>query len=68
MHRFYPSSLLQLLILSATLGSVTARADYVQTNLVSDIPGFASIMDQVHFGYRIRELMYRPSTPLLVEP
>jgi len=45
MHRFYPSSLLQLLILSATLGSVTARADYVQTNLVSDIPGFASIMD-----------------------
>jgi uncharacterized protein (TIGR03118 family) len=45
MHRFYPSSLLQLLILSATLGSVTARADYVQTNLVSDIPGFASITD-----------------------
>jgi uncharacterized protein (TIGR03118 family) len=45
MHRFYPGSLLQILILSATLGSVTARADYVQINLVSDIPGFASLMD-----------------------
>ena len=45
MHIFYPSSLLQLIILSTTLSSVTARADYVQTNLVSDIPGFASITD-----------------------
>ena len=42
MHRFCPST---LLVLSATLGSFSAQADYVQTNLVSDIPGFATLTD-----------------------
>jgi uncharacterized protein (TIGR03118 family) len=46
MHRSYPSSVLRIVIfLSTTLGSFAARADYVQTNLVSDIPGFAAITD-----------------------
>ena len=46
MHRSYPSSLLQIMIfLSATLGSFAAQADYIQTNLVSDISGFATITD-----------------------
>jgi uncharacterized protein (TIGR03118 family) len=46
MHRFCPSTLLKTtIVLSATLGSFAARADYVQTNLVSDIPGFATITD-----------------------
>jgi len=34
-----------MIFLSATLGSFAAQADYVQTNLVSDIPGFATITD-----------------------
>ena len=43
MHRIYPSSLLKVVIIpSATLSSFAAQADYVQTNLVSDIPGFAT--------------------------
>ena len=46
MHRSYPSSLLQIMIfLSATLSSFAAQADYVQTNLVSDISGFATFTD-----------------------
>ena len=46
MHRSYPSSLLQIMIfLSATLSSFAAQADYVQTNLVSDIQGLAAITD-----------------------
>ena len=46
MHRFYRSPLLQLMIfLPATLGSFAAHASYVQTDLVSDIPGFATITD-----------------------
>jgi uncharacterized protein (TIGR03118 family) len=46
MHRFYPGSLLKIMMfLSATLGSFAAQASYVQTNLVSDIPGFATITD-----------------------
>jgi uncharacterized protein (TIGR03118 family) len=46
MHRFYRSALLQLMsFLPATLGSFAAHASYVQTNLVSDIPGFATITD-----------------------
>jgi uncharacterized protein (TIGR03118 family) len=41
-----PRSLLTTVIVLATsLGSFNAQADYVQTNLVSDIPGFASITD-----------------------
>jgi hypothetical protein len=44
MHRFYRSPLFQVMtFLSATLGSFGAQADYVQTNLVSDISGFATI-------------------------
>ena len=68
MYRLYPSSLLKItMFLSATLGSFAAQADYVQTNLVSDIPGFATITDselktrgarrqvaRVQFGYRTR--------------
>jgi uncharacterized protein (TIGR03118 family) len=34
-----------MIFLSATLGSFAAQADYVQTNLVSDISGFATITD-----------------------
>ena len=46
MHRFYRSPLLQLMIfLPATLGSFAAHASYVQTDLVSDIPGVATITD-----------------------
>ena len=46
MYRLYPSSLFRIMIfLSATLGSFAAQASYVQTNLVSDIPGFAAITD-----------------------
>lgn len=46
MHRFSRSSLPQIMIfLSATLGSFAAQADYVQTNLVSNISGFATITD-----------------------
>jgi uncharacterized protein (TIGR03118 family) len=46
MHRTYPKSLLRIVIfLSATLSGFAAQADYVQTNLVSDIPGFAQITD-----------------------
>ncbi len=46
MYRLYPSSLLKItMFLSATLGSFAAQADYVQTNLVSDISGFATITD-----------------------
>ena len=83
MHRPYPNSLLQIVIfLSATLGSFAAQADYVQTNLVSDISGFATITGskleksvgnvvqspQVHSGFRIRELTYQPSIRSAVEP
>ena len=34
-----------MIFLSATLGSFAAQADYIQTNLVSDISGFATITD-----------------------
>ena len=46
MHRSCPSALLKsTIVLSATLSSFAAHADYVQTNLVSDVSGFATIMD-----------------------
>jgi uncharacterized protein (TIGR03118 family) len=46
MHRSCPSTLLKTtIVLSATLCSFAAHADYVQTNLVSDISGFATITD-----------------------
>jgi uncharacterized protein (TIGR03118 family) len=47
MHKPYLGLLLQIIMifLSATLGSVTAHASYVQTNLVSDLSGFATIAD-----------------------
>ena len=45
MHRFYRSVLQIVILLSATLGSFAAQADYVQTNLVSDISGLATITD-----------------------
>ena len=46
MHRFFPSTLLKTtIVLSAALSSFAAHADYVQTNLVSDISGFATITD-----------------------
>ena len=46
MHRSCPSTLLKTtIVLSAALSSFAAHADYVQTNLVSDISGFATITD-----------------------
>ena len=34
-----------MIFLSATLASFAAQADYIQTNLVSDMPGIAQITD-----------------------
>ena len=46
MHRSCPSTLFKTtIVLSAALSSFAAHADYVQTNLVSDLPGFATITD-----------------------
>src|SRR6266850_4115740 len=45
MHRFYRSLLQIMIFLSATLSSFAAQAVFVQTNLVSDIAGFATITD-----------------------
>ena len=45
MHRFYRSLLQIMVFLPATLGSFAAQAVFVQTNLVSDIAGFATITD-----------------------
>jgi len=46
--RSYPSSLLKIIVFcSATLISLAVQADFVQTNLVSDIQGFAELLTRI---------------------